>query len=202
MQPQQPNYDFIMNPYQPPKQTRFSLGNGATPMRILALAVGAAVIILIIGIMFHTFLGNSSLNKTAMFTILEDQSELAHLSTIGVQSSGAVTTQNFSATLSTVMPSEQTAFITFLATQHYKVDAKKLAKTSVNPTLDAQLTAAQSSSSFDTAYSDIMQQELQKYMTDLNAPYKTAGPHTRAALKERYANAQLLLTQLTGKTAQ
>lgn len=190
------NYDFIMNPGKPPRKSLFSGGNSSPAVRLLLIVGAVAIIIFILGILLVILRGGSS-NQSAMLSVLQDQDELTHLSTAGTQSSGTQTNKNVSATLSIVMPSEQTTLLNYLSQGGYKPNSKQLALKE-SAALDTQLQTAQSSSTFDTVYASALEQQLTTYMRDLNTAYKDAGNQTRQVIKARYDNAQLLLTQLKG----
>jgi hypothetical protein len=184
-----------MNPSKPPKKPLL-VGGSSPATRLLIIVGAAAVVIFILGILMAALRGGSG-GQSAMLSVLQDQDELIHLSTAGTQSSSTQTNKNVSATLSIVMPSEQTTLLNYLSQKGYKPNSKLLALKE-NTALDTQLQTAQSSSTFDTAYASAIEQQLTTYMSDLNIAYKDAGNQTRQVIKARYDNAQLLLTQLKG----
>jgi hypothetical protein len=205
MQPQQPmppthpaNYDFILNPTPPPRRT---LGGNSMAMRILIVAVGIFVL-LIIAVVFLQLLGKGggSFDKHAMLIVAQDQTELVRLADRGDQDATTQTNKNFSATTSLGMKSEQAALLKYLAEHGYKPKDKELAQKHSVQT-DTQLDQAKSSSTFDTVYAGIMKQQLESYKQDLSTAYNSAkSDSAKAALKARYAAADMLLTQLTGTT--
>lgn len=208
MQPQQPyqpptpngNYDFILNPAQPPKKRLF--GGGSSLASRLLLVFGAIfVLVVILGIIIRLLTSSGGLDKPALLSVAQDQTELIRLSNVGVISSVSQTNKNFSITAQLAMASEQQALLTYLGSNGYKPNAKVLVLKQSAKT-DEQLEIAKSSSTFDTAYTTVMEQYLLTYQRDLKLAYESAGPSGKKVLGANYDSSALLLTQLTGKVAQ
>lgn len=184
-----------MNPAPAPRRSLFNFSGGGKGARI-ALFAGIGLVIIILLATLPKMFSGGGLDKTAFLSVLQDQSELAHLAQTGVQSSTSATLKNFSATVAASMPSEQSTLLTYLADNHYKPNDKSLALKESADT-DTQLQNAVTSSTFDSVYTGIMQQQFRTYQQDLNAAYQKAGTKGKDTLKKQYANAQLLLTQIT-----
>jgi type II secretory pathway pseudopilin PulG len=196
MQPQQPspNYDFIMNPGQAPKPQRF--GGGSMASRLLLIAGGLFVLVIIVGIVLKLLTGGGgSVNKAAMLSIAQDQTELIRLAQRGSQDSVSQANKNFSVTLDLGMQSEQTALFNYLSKNGVSFKPNELSlKQSANA--DQQLNSAKSSSTFDQVYEGIMERQLQAYQRDLQSAYQGAGPNAKKVLSANYDASELFLTQL------
>ncbi|MDB5169936.1 MAG: hypothetical protein JWN82_332 [Candidatus Saccharibacteria bacterium] len=206
MQPQQPtppnhsgNYDFILNPAAQPRKT--VLGGGSSMAMRALVVVGGLFVLAIIAAVLMQFLGKSSggFDKSAMLSVAQDQTEIIRLATRGTADSKLQPTKNFAITASLGMATEQAELLQYLAAHGYKPgDKDLLLKQSAQ--VDTQLDGAVSSSTFDTVYAGIMKQELQTYQQDLSTAYSSAkSASAKAALKARYATADMLVTQLTGE---
>lgn len=196
MQPQQPNYDFIMNPAQPTRKSPFSFGGGSSlAMRILVVVGGLFVVMIIVAILLSAFAQNSNFDKAAMLSVAQDQTEIVRLATRGGQDSVSQDNKNFSATAKLGIASEQATLLKYLAAQGYAPDPKELTLKQSSAT-DAQLDSAKSSSTFDTTYVSVMKKSLTTYKNDLSAAYDGSSNSTKAVLKARYDAAEMLLTQL------
>jgi len=182
-----------MNPAPAPHRSLLN-GSGKGTRITLFAVIGLVIVVLLIAL--PKMFSGGGLDKTAFLNVLQDQSELAHLAQTGVQSSTSVNLKNFSATVAASMPSEQTTLLTYLADNHYKPGSKSLTAKQLAAT-DTQLQNAVSSSTFDSTYTGVMQQQFKTYQHDLDTAYQKAGAKGKTTLKKQYANAQLLVTQLS-----
>lgn len=198
MQPQQPtgnNFDFIMNPAPAPRKS--PLGNSMAT-RALVVVGGLFLLVIIIAVAVNAFTKTgASFDKSAMLSVAQDQTEIIRLSTIGAEDSVSQINKNFSITAKLGMATEQQNLLAYLATKGYKPNPKSLLlKQSAKTT--TLLDGARSSSTFDVAYSGVMQRSLQAYRQDLTKAYNGAGDSAKPVLTANYKTADLLLTQLTG----
>lgn len=198
MQPQQPqpnNYDFIMNPATP---SRPPLLGGNALLKRLLIVLGGLFILAIIAAVLAQVLGGGSggFNKTAMLGIAQDQTQIIHLATDGVDNSTTAANKNFSISAQLSITSQQTDFLKYTASHGLKPKAKALALKQ-NADVDTQLTSAKSSSTYDSTYSTVMKDALNTYKTDLTSAYDKADSQGKAILKANFDAANLLLTQLT-----
>jgi predicted outer membrane protein len=206
MQPQQTpqlpnnNFDFIMNPAQAPHKSPFG-GGSSMATRALVVVGGLFLLIIIIAVAVNVFAkSGASFDKSAVLSVAQDQTEIIRLSTIGVQNSVSQNNKNFSVTTQLGMATEQQNLLAYLATKGYKPNPKSLLLKQSSKTTTL-LESATSSSTFDVAYTGVMQQELQAYKQDLTKAYNSAGDSAKPVLKANYTTADLLLTQLTGTTS-
>lgn len=197
--PPQPNFDFIMNPQQPTKHS--PLGGGSSMATRILVVVGGLFVLAIIAAIFMRFLGSGgAFDKAAMLTVIQDQTEIARLATTGQENSVSQENKNFSVTAKLSLQSDQKILLTYLAEKGYKPNPKTFVLKQSAAT-DKTLADAKSSSTFDTAYRDIMEKALTTYRQDLSTAYDGASDSTKEVLQKQYDSAGLLITQLTGKTA-
>lgn len=193
-----PNYDFIMNPASPPKRSLFGGGN-SLKSRIFIIAGGALLLIIVASVGMSILRGGGSVDKSTMLSVIQDQTELKRLSQLGVESGVTQPVKNFSITSQLTMASDQATLLDYLKKQKYVPNPKTFGLKR-DAAVTKQLEAAKSSSTFDTAYTDIMKEALSSYQKDLTTAYQSAGPNGKKILNNAYSNVDLLRTQLTGET--
>ena len=164
--------------------------------RVLVV-VGGLFVLAIVAAIAISFLGNAgaSFNKGAVLSVAQDQTEIARLSTTGAQDGVSDRVKNFSITTQLSMKSEQAEFQKYLASAGYKIDAKQLLLKQ-DAAASTALADAKSSSTFDTAYTALMQKKFQTYQADLKAAYEGASEKAKQQLSARYDAANLLLLLL------
>lgn len=186
-----------MDPATAPKKG--GVGGSSMATRLLVVVGGLFVLVLIAGIAFKLLSSSgASFDKTAMLSVAQDQTEIIRLSTLGVESGVQQSVKNFSITTQLGIKSDQTKLLTYLQSRSYKVNPKALILKQ-NANTDLLLTNAKSSSTFDTAYKDVMAKSLEAYQRDLTRAYEGSSESAKAVLNENYDSASLLLTQLTGE---
>ncbi len=186
-------YDFITNPAKPPRQ---SLLNGKPPAVRAAIVSGVLLVLIILGIFIKGLFGGSS-NLTSFISIAQDQEELIHIATgAALQKDLSINNKNLAATTKLSLATAQLQIITYLNTNHKKINPKVL-NLKVSLETDDQLTAAAAATTYNQTFKEIMKTKLTSYMSDLEQSYgQTKGPKGLALLKSDYAGAQLLLEQL------
>lgn len=195
-----PSYDFIINPETPVKHAPLGgLGgpSGSPAIKLLVIVGLVFVAVIVLGVILRLAVGSGGggFNKTATLAVLQDQTELIRVATVGSQNSTTQNNKNVSITTKLGLTSDQQALLQYASTQHYSPNSKSLGLKHSGST-DTTLTNAQSASTFDQAYVSVMQQDLQIYQRDLSAAYKNANAKTKAVLQTDYEHAQLLLEQL------
>ncbi len=167
------------------------------PMRIGIIA-GAAIIGIILLSFVMSLLGGGG-NKPNLITVAQDQNEIirvAGVANTGAASQSAQTTQNFAQSAALSLSSEQQQLLNFMAAHGDKLSPKLLAATK-NVTTDTTLNNAIASSSFDSAFTNVMLTQLHGYQTALKTAYNGARSATeKQLLSDDYDSAALLLQQL------
>ncbi len=208
MNPQQPyipppprgsEYEFFLNPDKPPRRTALP---GFGPGKSLGVRIGviaaAAFGVIIILYMLMSILGGKS-DAPNLITVVQDQNELvrvANLATTIGASQSSQTTQNFAQSTALSLSSEENDLIVFLTAHGSKPSPKLLAQTK-NLQTNTQLSNALASSSFDTTFSTIMQNQLKSYEIALQTAYNGARDTSeKQMLSNDYTSAALLVKQL------
>ncbi len=191
-------YDFIMNAEQQPKRGLPFPKADSTLKRVI-FAVGGLFVLLILFIIVKGMLSGGS-DLPLFVSIAQDQQELIHLTSptnsTGQQVVLSASSQDFAATTNASVSSSQSALLTYLAKNKYKVKPS-LIGLKVSQQLDTQLTNATAAGTYDSTFQQIMKTQLTTYQNDLSATYqKTTGKNGRALLSNDYKQAKLLLTQL------
>jgi hypothetical protein len=191
--PQQPNYDFIVNPGKPSK--RLPTAGGSKLSRILIVAGGLILLIIVFSIIKGVLGGGG--NQAALALVVADQQEIIHLTTAAAQQPNISSAdQNFAITSKLVITSEQTQLLKYMAQQQQKVSDKQL-RLKVSAAVDKQLLSSVASSTYHQTLQEVMKSLLTDYATALQVAYKqSSGVNGRNLLKAEYNSAQLLQRQL------
>jgi hypothetical protein len=196
-----PDYDFIMQQDHKPKTNLLgTLRGGSMPSRI-ALVLGGLLVLVVIAILIKNVLGGGqAIDVPAMVSVSQDQQELLHLFSDTTNITGnqtlSISNQNFVATGQLAISSEQSQLISYLKENGHKISTTQLGL-KISSTVDNQITASVTASTYDSTFIQIMQTELATYKQDLAVAYNnTKGPRGRALLKSDYAGAVLLIKQI------
>ncbi|MDL2341539.1 MAG: hypothetical protein QFB87_00465 [Patescibacteria group bacterium] len=189
------NYDFIVNPAAPPK--RNPLAGGSTISRLVMAVVGLFVLLLLF-VVARNLLTTDTSNLPALVRVANEQQELIHVTTEATSGQQPLSSanRNTAVTTNASLTTARSELLSYLATQHKKVDKKQLVYTNAKA-VDAQLTAAASASTYDATLHQILKTQLDSYQLSLKQAYaKTTGPKGRELLNKQYDEAGLLLRQL------
>lgn len=187
-------YSFIV---APPKPARRSLLAGRSMVFKIIAAVVIVVVILILAVGIKNMLSSKPINPPSLLNVAEDQTELIHLSTAGGPDAVSQDTQNFAITTQLSVTSQQTQLLAYLKSHGVKGNTKQLA-VKQSATIDNQLKAANSNSTFDPAFAAVMKTQLTNYQNDLKSAYTlNPGAKARSLLNSDFQAAGLLLTQLS-----
>ncbi|HUS25816.1 MAG TPA: hypothetical protein VMY99_00515 [Nevskiaceae bacterium] len=193
-------YDFILNAGKPPKRSPMASASGGSPLVKIALLVGGGavvlMIVLFIGISLLSGSNSSTLSSTELISVAQTQNELARVAEKGLSGSSQQTVKNLAITVELSMQTQQKQLIALLGKQGHKVKEKELALKQ-NATTDQQLTSATQTSTFDTTFSQIMQNQLTAYAATVKQLFNKATLESeRTLLSDDYTQAQLLLSQV------
>jgi len=196
-QPYHQQFDFIMSP-NAPKQGGVPFMSGNKRLRVALLAVGALVILAIIGSLLSS-LTKPKFDSAGLVSITQRQAEIVRIANIAATTSNSSTTLNSAYTIKLSVGSAEQQLVTYLGKNHVKVTPALLALKKDKQT-DSQLSNAVSSSTFDSTFTDIMQTQLTTYQKALKAAYTAnPGPTGRKLLTTDYNSVDLLLKQLQQK---
>lgn len=190
----QSSYEFIMNPPEPPKQSRLP-GGGSLLSRIALIGGGLVVLLIIANIARGALSGPSPF--PSYVSILQDQQVLIYVSTKALEEDSlSSTNRDFASTTQLSMTSSQTALIGYLATNDQVVDAKVL-NAKVTPDLDKRLETALAATTYNSTFQEIAKTTLVDYTARMQRTYDAfEGKKGRDLLAKDYKQAELLLEQL------
>jgi competence protein ComGC len=193
----QPDYSFITDPQQS-KPARKLPGSGSLLGKVVLIAVAIILLLIIFSVVKGLVGGHSNVDD--FVGVAQDQQEIIHLATNALEEPSLSTVNKDSALTSQLsLKSDQAATIKYLSSIHKKVKSKALDQ-KVNPSIDTQLSAAATASTYNQTYHDIMLAELNAYKGHLQAAYlRSKGPNGRTLLSKNFNDANLLIKQLDQK---
>jgi hypothetical protein len=188
-------YDFIMKSDGSRKPKSIGLpSTSSTPMRIAILGGGLVVLILAFGI-FTSILNRPKVSTAELISLAQTQAELARVAAIGGANGNSQALLNSAYTISLSVGSDNRQLLIYMTKSKIPMTAKTLVLKK-NPQTDARLASALTTSTFDSTFSDIIQQQLVNYQKSLKAAYNAnPGPNGQKLLAAEYKSATLLLTQ-------
>lgn len=198
MDPQSNQYDFILNPTKPPKRSVLPSNNGLITR--LAVVLGIIVLVIIAFVVGSSLFSGKS-NVPKLTVVAQQQAELiriANLETTIAPSQASQQNRDFTESCLLSITSAQQNLTAFLSKHGVKLSTKVLGLAK-NVQTDSTLNAAAAASTFNAAYTNVMQNQLGLYETALKTAYtNTQNATEKTFLAQDYAGAQLLLKQLTG----
>jgi hypothetical protein len=182
MQPQSPNKDFdFMLKEQPQRRRILPSFNLSKPIKI-ALAVVLAIVFLIV---ISSVLSGRNAGKTQPFigVLARGQETLRVTAEVQQLQLQDPQTQAMASTAASALASDKQQLLNYLARNHSKVSAAALGADN-DKTSDASLQAAAQNNGLDSAYVTYLRDSLNKYETDIQTAYKTAGPNGQKLLND------------------
>jgi hypothetical protein len=190
------SYDFIMNPQQPPKPKKIGLGGNSHFGLTIAFILGGAVLFMVVlAVIINIFSGGTS-NKTSLISLAQTQNELIRVAGQGTKSAVQQTTKNLSVTVQYSVSTQQKQTLAYLANHGTAVGSKDLTLKQ-NASTDQQFATAKVTSTFDSVFTQIMQDGLTSYAGNLKQLYNTTTNTTVKELTSTYyEQTQLLISQI------
>jgi hypothetical protein len=188
-------YEFILNPPKQQKPQRFGGPNSLG--RVLAIAVGGALLLmLVLGILVSLLGGGKSSTTAAFVGLAQTQQELIRISTQGTTDAIQQTTKNLAVTAEFGLQTQQQQTLAYLKKHGKKVGDKEIVLKQ-NAQTDLQFQTAKSTSRFDVTFSEIMQTQLTAYADTLKQVFNASSDKTaREMLGKYYEQTQLLISQI------
>jgi hypothetical protein len=183
-------YDFIRQYGRQPTGT----GNNNVSFvgRILIVAGGAVVLIVLAIVFVKLLAGPKDPTIPLLTSIAQQQNELARVSAEPTSDAATQPTLNFANTTALSLQSDQQSLISLLATAGKTPDAATLGATQHTAT-DATLTAAKANGTYDSVFIGIAQAQLTAYQQSLQQAFKAAQSNKEKQwLTAAYNHAQLL----------
>lgn len=188
-------YEFIMNPAKPPKKPAVNLGGQSTLQRVAIFGGGLVILIILVVIVAGLISSSGKAGTEDLVAVAQEQTELARVATDGTQNATSQATQNLAGNVSLSMTSANAQLLAYLKTTGQKVGTKTLT-IKHTATTDTTLANAKTDSTYDTAFTTIIQADLASYTAELQKAFKAnPGPKGKALLSSQYDAAQLLMTQ-------
>jgi hypothetical protein len=161
----------------------------------VVIAIGGLFALIIIAAVGMSLISSGGKEKTAqLLAVVQEQTEIIRIATVATQHTTGVQGQNLSQNVEATLTSDNTALLTYLAKNGQKPTSKELAAKR-STTTDTTLSNAQENNTYDNAFKDVIQTELNDYVIALNKAYKTnPGPKGKALLLQQYNSAVLLQT--------
>lgn len=198
MQPNTPQqndpYDFIMqSPQGGPKP---SLNPSSMKMRIIVVAIGA-ILLIIIGIVVASLLGSAgNAQKQRYIEIAQKQTEIVRISTLADKKAKNLSTRSFAATTQLAISTDQRKFTAALATRGVKEkDQNKLLPLGKNDKTDSALDEAEKNGRYDETFRQILEGEIASYQKLLNGAASGASNAERPILETAFKNSNTLLAK-------
>ncbi len=169
MQPNQPDYEFIMNPQQ-----QSSGPNFAGPQKLLMIVGLFAVVIVVVIVLFSVLFSGGASNRNALVEARADQIEMARVIELGIDDVVDVNLKRQFQTLLTSSTSDAQEIAALLATREVKVEPFEL-KASFNASVEDSLDEAKQKNDFDPAYEDAVAAAAGQYLQSLQRASSSAA---------------------------
>lgn len=168
---------------------------GASKQSRLFIVLGGALVLLILGIIFASFLSNASkAGQDEILKATQQQTELVRISEIGLKLAKGSSAKNLATSVSVSLKSDQATLLATLKSNDIKVSDKQLAL-GKNSKTDALLTSAEQSNKFDEVFIQTIQTQLVDYQKTLKSAFdKSDSKKVQDALDTQYKTAGLLAT--------
>jgi hypothetical protein len=167
-------------------------GGSSTKSRILVVAGGVGVLLLI-GTLVSLFLSRGNVAKKEQLTsIAKQQNELVRIADVGAKKARAQDAKNLAITTKLGLATEQKNLQAALKTQGVKVSSGALDQAK-KKRHDSALTVAEQTNRFDEAFLEIMRADLATYQKSLKAARAQASTKKfRDAMTIQYQKASIL----------
>jgi len=190
--PQGNPYDFILNPQKPKKAYKGLHGLART---IILIVAGTILFMVIAGFILNALLPKK-ISKEDMLGLAQSQTEIIRITDQGASAATKQVARNFATTISATILTQKKQTVDLLAKNGVKTNSKELALKQ-NATNDQKLASAKATSTYDKAFTEITQAELQKYSNLLKQlSTKATTQDERIRLGDYYQQSQLLLSQI------
>lgn len=194
--PSPSDYEFILNSQKPGRGIRVGRSGGGIK-KLWWVVGGLIVVLLVVGLISLFSRGNSGANIDLLTKTAQQQTEIVRVANLALAQTGASQeTQNLATNSALTVSSDLTQLKQYLSKNGHALKDKQLLA-GKDSTTDTKLTAANTSGTYDSVYSQVLKDQLTAYQTTLQEAYKaTTGPTGQKLLSNAYDNAQLLAKQV------
>lgn len=170
-------------------------GGSSKKGRIVIAVIGAALI-LIIGIIVSSILGNAGEStKNDLVTAVQQQTELIRISDIGIKDAAGAEAKNLAITTNLSLSSVQDD-LQDLATKAGAKLEKRTIDAGKDEQTDKDLESAKQINRFDETFTEVMQEKLLAYQQTLKRIHEAAqNESSKNTLSELYNNASNLIKE-------
>ena len=166
-------------------------------MRKLILIVGGILSFIILVVIFSAIFSGGSSTKDSFISLAQTQQEIARVADAGVSGAVQQTTKNVATTAELTMMTHQQQVLALLKQQGIKKLGDKQLALKQDATTDQKLNAGRETSTYDTVFLQILQDDLQTYSASVKQLSGTSSDATQAELfGSYYEQAQLILSQI------
>lgn len=188
-----PQYDFIMNTGNQPKKSKLGLPSGnSTKQRVLIVAGGAGIL-LIVGFIVMSLFGGSPSSKDNLTLLAQQQNEIVRIADAAqtAKTIRNINTLHAATSIGVVLQSDQQQTIALLA----KKPSVKILSLKKSTKTDADLVTASQNNTYDETLLNTLQTQLVQYQQQLKKTYDaSSSKKEKDALSAAYKNTGLLLT--------
>ncbi|MCA9347254.1 hypothetical protein KC930_01575 [Candidatus Saccharibacteria bacterium] len=196
MNPQQPDFDFIMNP----QKHKGAVGGGPSKKQRIMIFIGLVVIILAITIIIGSII-SASANKSsnALVDLGAYQAELKRVIALGNDSVRDSKLHNNSLTASYTLESDYQTTMSLLKARGVN-PPKDFATKYKGSSSDQAIENAKNANNVDAVYQQIYTEKLTNYKTKLSEVYSLLKPYEQAQIKQQSDHAKILLGETLATT--
>jgi hypothetical protein len=178
------NFDFMLKEQPKPPRSFGLPSNWGKPTKLLALAGGILVVI----ILFAAVFGGGNSDSKQVLDLMARSQEIIRVSKLEDQKLKDSNVINLEATTETIMTSQQSELSAYLKRVKVKYKAKDLALY-LNKATDVELESAAQNNNLDNAYVLYLKKSLAAYQNSLNTTYKiTKSRSLKSALQSAYTS--------------
>jgi hypothetical protein len=185
-------YEFIVNPNKPLKKPGLFQGNDFL-RRIILMVGGLVIVVILVTVVLNLLVPTKNISGS-LISITQSQQEIIRVAAIGSNQASSSNLRNFATTVQVSIGTSQSSILGYLA-QFKKVPDAKLLVLGYSKSTDQTLASATATSTFDTAFQQILVSDLSDYTQKVVSTYKTTtNTTTKALLQKNFDTAKLLLS--------
>jgi len=190
-------FDFINNAGQKPKKPMVSLPAGNSQTQRILIFSGIIAVVLIFIIFIFILANRGGENKEQFVDIVQKQSELTRIATLGGTEPSANPDVKITATnISMAVSSDKQSLVAALAKKGMKLKGKQLNGVP-NQATTKLLTDAKAAANFDSTLITTLSDQMDDYRNSLEAAYnQTKSRSLKDNLSKAYQHTDLLQRQL------
>lgn len=186
-------YDFIINSGTPQPKGKFNLPQGKSPLqRVLIIAAGIVLLLVVFMVVATIFSGNGSRNKE-LLAVAQDQTEIIRIADLAKSEKSVrlASTKDLAVNTSLALTSAKVQTVALIKGK--KAGDKQLGLTKSSKT-DSTLATAAANNQYDAKFVEILTAKLKAYQTKVKAAYSGAKTaKEKQVLQDAFNGATLLI---------